>query len=143
MMKSRYAILSVMLSLILLAWVVACAGTDTMMDTPMDAAMDGMLAGSEGHHAAGKVTIDKGMGGPAVLILSDIEIDKVPDGHVYLTRGGDWMHGVELGRLTQFSGTVSFDIPPGVKPDDFDSVVVWCKKFNTEIGRATLPNKMM
>lgn len=142
-MKSRYAILSIMLSAILLAWVVACAGTDTMMDKPMDAAMDGMLVGSEGHHAAGKVTINGRMGSPSVLTLGDIDIDKVPDGYVYLTKGGDWMHGVELGRLNQFSGTVSFDVPPGVNTDDFDSVVVWCKKFNTEIGRASLPKKMM
>ena len=142
-MKSIHTILSIMLSLVLLSWVVACAGTDTMMEKPMATTMDGMLVGSEGHHAAGKVTIDKGMGSQSVLTLSDINIDKVPDGYVYLTKGADWMHGVELGRLNQFSGTVSFELPPGVNTDDFDSVVVWCKKFNTEIGRATLPKKMM
>jgi hypothetical protein len=142
-MKSIQTALSIMLGLILLAGVAACAGTDTMMESPMDTAMDGMLIGSEGHHAAGKVTIEKGMGNQSVLTLSDIDIDTVPDGYVYLTKGADWMHGVELGRLNQFSGTVSFDLPPGVNTDDFDSVVVWCKKFNTEIARATLPKKMM
>ena len=142
-MKSIHAILFILLSLVLLAGVVACAGSDTMMEKPMNTAMEGMLVGSEGHHAAGKVTIDKGMGSQSVLTLSDINIDKVPDGYVYLARGSDLMNGVELGRLNQFSGTVSFELPPGVNTDDFDRVVVWCKKFKTEIGRATLPKKMM
>jgi len=146
-MKTNRVFQAVMLSSILLAWVAACAGTDTMMDnameTSMDAPMDGMLVGSEGHHAAGQAALDMGMGNETVLTLSDIDVDKVPDGRVYLTKGGDRMHGVELGRLNQFSGTVSFDVPPGVDPEDFDTVVIWCKKFNVEIGRAALPKKMM
>jgi len=146
-MKSIRILQAVVLSLALLTWMVACAGNDKMMDNSMDASMDapmdGMLAGSDGHHAAGRVALDMGMGNKTVLTLSDISVDKVPDGHVYLTKGGDRMHGVELGRLNQFSGTVSFAVPPGVNPDDFDTVVIWCKKFNVEIGRATLPKKMM
>lgn len=63
-----------------------------------------------------------------VLTLSDIKVDKVPDGYIYLTKDADWMHGVQLGMLEQFSGTVSFDLPAGVNPDDFDSVVIWCKR---------------
>jgi len=142
-MKSIRTIQAVLLVLVLLAWVAACAGPDTMMDKSMDAPMDGMLAGSEGHHAAGQVTIDMGMGSKSVLTLRDIKIDKVPDGYVYLTKAADHMHGVELGRLDQFSGTVSFDVPAGVNTNDFDSVVIWCKKFNVEIARAYLPKKMM
>jgi hypothetical protein len=53
------------------------------------------------------------------------------------------MHGVELGKLNQFSGTVSFDLPMGVNPEDYDSVVIWCKQFKVEIGRAYLSKKMM
>jgi hypothetical protein len=78
-----------------------------------------------------------------VLTLSDIEVDKVPDGYVYLTKNADRMHGVALGMLKQFSGTVSFDLPAGVNPKNYDSVVIWCKQFNVEIGRAYLSKKMM
>jgi hypothetical protein len=53
------------------------------------------------------------------------------------------MHGVELGRLQQFTGTVSFDLPAGVSPDDYDTVIIWCKQFNVEIGRARYGKKMM
>ena len=140
-----------MLSLAMLGWVAACAGTNGMMDKEMDSDMhgqmapkaDGMLAGSDGHHAAGKVAFGMGMNNKHILTLSNIKVDKVPDGYVYLTKNGDRMHGVELGMLKQFTGTVSFDLPAGVNPDDYDSVVIWCKKFNVEIGRAYLPKKMM
>ena len=123
------------LSLALLGWVAACAGTNGMMDKKMDSDMSGskgmtdkkmdsdmsgskgmmdpeadaMLMGSGGHHAAGKVAFGMGMNDRHVLTLSDLKVDKVPDGYVYLTRDADWMHGVQLGMLKQFSGTVSSD----------------------------------
>jgi len=139
-----------MVSLALLGWVAACAGTDGMMDKKMDtdmhSGMDGkmndMLMGSDGHHASGKVAFGMDMN-KHVLTLSDIKVDKVPDGYVYLTKNADRMHGVEIGMLKQFSGTVSFDLPAGVNPKDYDSVVIWCKQFNVEIGRAYFSKKMM
>ena len=143
------------LSLSLLGWVTACAGTNGMteqkmdsgmggqMDSKMESKMDSMLSGTDGHHASGKVSLGMGMNNMHVLTLSDIKVDKVPDGYVYLTKNADRMHGVQLGRLKQFSGTVSFDLPAGVNPDDYDSVVIWCKKFNVEIGRAYFHKKMM
>jgi hypothetical protein len=140
----------VLTSIALLVWLAACAQSDPMMDKNMDGDMNGgmqtemapKLMGSDGHHAAGKVAFGMAMG-KAVLTLSDIKVDKVPDGHVYLAKKGDWMHGVELGLLKQFSGTVSFDLPDGVSPDDYDTVIIWCKQFNVEIGRATYGKKMM
>jgi len=135
-----------MVSLALLGWLAACAGTDGMMDKKMDtdmhSGMDDMLMGSDGHHASGRVSFGMDMS-RHVLTLSDIKVDKVPDGYVYLTKNGDRMHGVELGMLKQFSGTVSFNLPAGVNPDDYDSVVIWCKQFNVEIGRAYFSKKMM
>jgi hypothetical protein len=70
--------------------------------------------------------------------MSDIKIDEVPDGRVYLAKKGDHTKGVEVGRLKQFSGTVQFPIPAGVNPDDYDSVVVWCEKFSVGIGHTFL-----
>jgi len=143
------------LTLSLLGWVAACSGSNGTMDKKMDSdmggqmnskmgpKMDSMLSGSDGHHASGRVSFGMGMNNKQVLTLSDIKVDKVPDGYVYLTKNADRMHGVELGKLKQFSGTVSFDLPAHVNPDDYDSVVIWCKKFNVEIGRAYFSKKMM
>jgi len=137
-------------SLVLMVWIAACASNDGMMDNKMETdmqggmteKMNGMLMGSDGHHASGKVSFGMEMS-KYVLTLSDIKVDKMPDGYVYLTRDADRMHGVELGRLKQFSGTVDYVLPKGVNPDDYDSVVIWCKQFNVEIGRAYFPKKMM
>jgi hypothetical protein len=154
------------LGLALLGWVAGCAGTDAMMDkesasdmqgrmasgmdhkmasgmdhkmtSGMDAKMGAMLMGSGGHHASGTVTFGMGMHDRRVLILKDLKVDKVPDGYVYLARNGDLMNGVELGKLNKFSGNVSFALPAGIDPMEFDSVIIWCKKFNVEIGRARL-----
>ncbi|MBI5894658.1 MAG: DM13 domain-containing protein [Desulfobacterales bacterium] len=116
------------------------AGAAEMME---EKPMHGMLAGSKDHHASGKIVLDKDMKGNTTLTLSDIKIDKVPDGYVYLTKGGDWRKGVELSKLEQFTGAVSFPLPMGVMADDFDTVVIWCKQFNAEIGRGALPGKTM
>ena len=147
-MKAKKQFGFVMMGLIALVGVSACAGTSDMMDAPksgtmMDKPMDGMFAGAAGHHAAGKAEITQGMDGKPMLVLSALEVDKVPDGRVYLAKGGDHTHGIELGKLTQFSGTVSYALPPGANPEAFDSVVIWCQKFNVEIGRAFLPKRMM
>jgi hypothetical protein len=112
------------------------------MDT-MEANPDGMLTGAKGHQAEGAVALTKGMGGQAILTLSDINVDKVPDGYVYLAKDGDHTKGVALGMLKQFTGTVSFDIPAGTDVDAYNSVVIWCEKYHVEIGRAHLPKKMM
>ena len=109
----------------------------------MDKMMPVMLMGSGGHHAAGKVEFSMGMNAAHKLTLRDITVDKVPDGYVYLAKDGNWRHGVKVGMLKQFSGTVSFDLPQGVNPEAYNSVVIWCKTFDVEIGRAFYGKKMM
>jgi hypothetical protein len=118
---------------------------DKMMDDKMAAPMapmTAMLVGAAGHHAAGKVTFAKEMG-KDVLVLSDLEVDKVPDGHVFLAKNGDRTQGIDLGVLKQFSGTVSFALPAGTTPEAYDSVIIYCEKFKVEIGRAQLGKKKM
>ncbi len=93
-----------------------------------------MLAGADGHHAAGKVTITKDKNGNAVLVITDSKIDRVPDGRAHLAKDGDYTKGVELGKLKAFSGTMEFIIPAGVNPELYNSLVIWCHKFNVKIG---------
>ena len=61
---------------------------EKMHKETMMAPMMSMLSGSDGHHAAGKVTLSEEMG-KYVLTLADIKVDKVPDGQVYLSKGAD------------------------------------------------------
>ena len=80
----------------------------------------------------------KGKNGQAVLTMTGITVDKVPDGRVYLAKNLDYSGGVELGKLTRFTGTVTFAIPASVDLAKYDSVVIWCKKFDVGIGQAKL-----
>ncbi len=114
-----------------------------MMEGKMATTRTAMLVGAGSHHATGTVSVTKDHGGQATLILAEIRVDKVPDGRVYLAKNGDYRHGAELGKLTQFSGTITFPVPAGVRGEDYDSVVIWCKKFNVEIGRAFFNSGLM
>ena len=109
----------------------------------MEGGMWGKLAGAGDHHAAGTAAVTKDKAGKPVLQLTDLAVDKVPDGRVYLAKDGDYTKGVELGKLTQFSGTVSYPIPASVNAADYNSVVIWCQKFSVEIGRAMFAGAMM
>ncbi len=118
---------------------------DSMMESKneMMGSRTARLAGAGGHQAAGTVVVMKDSNGSGRLALTDINVDRVPDGRVYLAKNGDYTKGVEVGKLTQFSGTVTFPIPANVRPEEYDSVVIWCKKFNVEIGHAFFDKQMM
>ncbi|MEC4674769.1 MAG: DM13 domain-containing protein [Nitrospirota bacterium] len=93
----------------------------------------GTLEGAGFHNAEGTVKLTGHQ-----LVMSNVAIDRVPDGRVYLANDADVQGGVELGRLTRFSGTVQYTIPSTINPDDYNSVLIWCKKFSVDIGYATL-----
>lgn len=114
---------------------------EKMHKETMAAPMMSMLSGSDGHHATGKVSLSREMG-TYVLTLADIKVDKVPDGHVYLAKDGDRKAGLHLGMLKRFTGTVTFALPAEAQPDMYDSVIIYCEKFDVEIGRAHFAKQM-
>lgn len=136
--KLMHHVLSALLLVGLLLGPAAVAAMDKMAENP-----DGMLTGAKGHRANGSVALTTGINGQAMLTLSNIKVDRVPDGYVYLAKDGDHTQGVVLGMLKQFRGTVQFDVPPGTDTAAYNSVVIWCEKYSVEIGRAYLPKKMM
>jgi len=114
------------------------SGDKMMNKDKMMSVRTGMLTGFPGHNASGKASISRDGMGKTTLELTGITVDKVPDGRVYLAKEGDHTKGIELGKLTQFTGDVRFPIPAGTMADDYDSVVIWCRKFDVGIGKATL-----
>lgn len=94
------------------------------------------LSGIGNHQASGIARVATRKPDAATLTLADLSVDRVPDGRVYLAKGGDYTRAVELGKLMQFSGTAVFQIPQGVMVEDYDSVVIWCRQFNVGIGQA-------
>jgi Electron transfer DM13 len=43
-----------------------------------------------------------------------------------------------LAPLKQYSGVQSYEIPDNINLDDFQSAVIWCRRFNATFGAATL-----
>ncbi len=94
------------------------------------------FTGIGSHNASGTVAVAHGENGHTILKMTQIKVDRVPDGRVYLAKDGDYASAVELGSLTQFSGTVAFPIPASVNADSYNSVLIWCKRFDVGIGQA-------
>lgn len=81
------------------------------------------------------------------LRFEDFETDNGPDLFVYLTRAdagadagafgvdGDF---VDLGRLKGNVGEQNYEIPIDVDLSEFDTVVVWCKRFSVAFTAADL-----
>ena len=134
---------TIRISVVILLFVAFGLAATPVFSGMMDGIVTGSLTGAGGHNASGTVAITKDNNGRIVLNMADIRVDRVPDGRVYLAKNGDYMQGVELGKLTQFDGAVSFTIPTSVKPEDYDSVVIWCRKFDVEIGHAFFGKVMM
>lgn len=84
------------------------------------------------HPASGTIKLDGRQ-----VTLENVSITEAPDGRVLLTNKHDEPSGVRIGPLQGFTGTHSYAIPADINPEDFDSVTIWCDKFNVPIGLAT------
>ncbi len=94
------------------------------------------------HYGKGNVTVYQ----DAVHLAADFEVGPGPAYHVYLVpkadlrRSGD-LEGekfIDLGRLRAFKGSQVYDIPAGIKPADYGSVIIWCEAFGVLISPASL-----
>ena len=63
-----------------------------------------------------------------------------PDLFVYLSRNADgWEeNAVNLGELKATDGAFNYEIPADIDIEEFQSAVVWCRRFAVEFGHATL-----
>lgn len=94
------------------------------------------------HYGKGSVTVY----GDAVHLAGDFEVGPGPKYHVYLVpkatiaRSGDLAGEafVDLGRLRAFKGSQVYDIPAGIDPTRYGSVVIWCEAFSVLISPASL-----
>lgn len=94
------------------------------------------------HHGKGGVTVYRDL----VNLEADFEVGPGPKFHVYLvperevtpsTEVAKTMY-VDLGRLRAFKGSQNYDVPPGVKLEQYANVVIWCEHFGVLISPAAL-----
>ncbi len=95
------------------------------------------------HRGSGKVSILSYSDGRRVLRIEDLDITNGPDLYIYLSKTLEPKSDIEslgeyynLGALKGNMGDQNYEIPKEVK--DFNSVVIWCKKFDVLFPYAVL-----
>ena len=98
------------------------------------------------HKGEGSATIYELPDGSHVLRFEDFRVTNGPDLRVLLAshadpQGRDDVQGpgyVELGKLKGNIGNQNYPFPEGVSPDDYGSVVIYCKPFHVVFSVAAL-----
>jgi hypothetical protein len=99
---------------------------------------------SRDHATSGTASVLE-VDGTTYLRFESLETDNGPDLYVYLTsnpadgsEGGFDDEIVDLGRLKGNVGNQNYELPPGVDLSHYDTVVIWCDRFDSAFGAAPL-----
>ncbi len=98
------------------------------------------------HEGHGLATIYELQDGSHILRLEDFEVLNGPELHVYLTNvdpvpnaaGVDLSEYIDLGLLKGNIGDQNYEIPEGVDPAIYKSVIIWCEPFRVPFNAAPL-----
>ena len=100
------------------------------------------------HNTSGRATIYRESDGKLVLRLSHFKTSNGPDVHVVLIADKDaddnanflksGTERVELGILKGNEGDQNYDIPAGTDLTKFQTVSIYCERFNANFGAAPL-----
>ncbi|MGM0753732.1 MAG: DM13 domain-containing protein [Bacillota bacterium] len=86
------------------------------------------------HEAKGKVSISE-----KNIRLENFEVTNGPDLYVYLVEEGQkTKEGISLGKLKGNIGNQNYEIPGDHSASSGMDIVIWCKQFNVDFGRAEL-----
>jgi hypothetical protein len=94
------------------------------------------------HYGQGDVTVYE----RTVFLEPNFKVGPGPKYHVYLVpKPGIRASGdvpdtmfVDLGRLRSFEGSQKHEIPAGIDPGKYPSVIIWCEQFSVLISPADL-----
>jgi lipopolysaccharide export LptBFGC system permease protein LptF len=100
------------------------------------------------HSTSGRATIYQQEDGNLVLRLTNFKTSNGPDVHVILVAAKDAdddanflkssTERVELGKLKGNEGDQNYEIPSGTDLSKFQTVSVYCERFNANFGAAPL-----
>lgn len=100
------------------------------------------------HSTSGRATIYQEADGKLVLRLTNFKTSNGPDVHVILIAAKDAnddanflksaTQRVELGKLKGNEGDQNYDVPAGTDLSKFQTVSIYCERFNANFGAAPL-----
>lgn len=98
------------------------------------ASKSGKFRGQSNHVTKGSVTVKNGK----IVLENSFWFDGAPDPRVGLGKSGRYIKGTDFAVLKKNSGKQTYSIPASLKGKDFDTVVIWCRKFSVPLGYARL-----
>lgn len=98
------------------------------------ASKSGSFKGDSNHVTKGKVTVKDGK----IVLENSFWFDGAPDPRVALGKKGKFTKGTDFAVLKKNTGKQTYTIPASLKNSDFDTVVIWCRKFSVPLGHARL-----
>jgi Electron transfer DM13 len=100
------------------------------------------------HQTSGRATIYQDQDGKLILRLTNFKTSNGPDVHVILIAAKDAdddadflksnTERVELGKLKGNEGDQNYEIPAGTDLSKFQTVSIYCERFNANFGAAPL-----
>jgi Electron transfer DM13 len=98
------------------------------------------VGADEFHFGSGTARLIASAAGTWTLRFEDFAVRNGPDLYVYLSASPDGYAdaAVELGTLKADTGAFNYELPPGIDPAAFASVVIWCKQFAVQFAHAAL-----
>ncbi len=127
-----------------------CSGPEgeTVVVEAASVAWSGVFAGRENQATHGGFRIVADVDHWHLELTDDFQTDPGPDLHVVLSpvppeqaTGNNAMadgNAVIVGKLQSLAGPQTYDVPPGVDPAEFQSVLIQCVKYSHLYGAAEL-----
>jgi len=125
----------------------ASAQDSTRQDSQVKTLETGTFHGKV-HQTSGRATIYQEADGKLVLRLTNFKTSNGPDVHVILIAAKDADDDanflktdtarVELGKLKGNEGDQNYEIPTGTDLSKFQTVSIYCERFNANFGAAPL-----
>jgi hypothetical protein len=146
-LKTKLAFGSVLLPLVLGLLPLANAQENTQQNKDVKTVVTGTFHGKV-HQTSGRATVYQDADGKMVLRLTNFKTSNGPDVHVILIAAKDADDDanflksdtarVELGKLKGNEGDQNYEIPKGTDLSKFQTVSIYCERFNANFGAAPL-----
>jgi len=130
------------------AWQASAYAQDSMQHEGMAKTLETGTFHGKVHSTSGRATIYQEADGKLVLRLTHFKTSNGPDVHVILIAAKDADDNanflksstdrVELGKLKGNEGDQNYEIPAGTDLAKFQTVSIYCERFNANFGAAPL-----